>query len=418
MDIDTSVGEVEISEVFKKMKNKIGLISRSLTLLLVLCLFTSTSYSAKLLLNKHLNGGLCYWNITKINSIRNDSNCAERSKILTLANKITKSELVCVTNKTHTVSGDKHNYESLASYAWPDSTKVNGIPWIKRDGQLNPLTHKYDREKMYSLYNNCVILSLAYYITVNRKYYDLYLQQIKLWFLNKETYMSPQFEYSQIYPGHNGYRGNPQGLIEAYELNGVLESIRLVSSVNSKFQHRIEPKIKKWFKKLGYWWSNSEKGKIVSKANNNHAIAYDELYINIAIFTLNKAMLESGMQLFLKHVREQIEPNTGKQPKELNRTRAYHYSVFNLTHMVEIMIMLNNSGLPVDNETYKLVGNAFAYLRSFKGNQSGFPFKNISNDWTYNTNTLGEDYRRYKRLREINISGKFQSSSFLNSILK
>src|SRR6476661_4713478 len=35
-------------------------------------------------------------------------------------------------------SGDKHDYMSLAPYWWPDSTKPNGVPYVRRDGQVNP----------------------------------------------------------------------------------------------------------------------------------------------------------------------------------------------------------------------------------------------------------------------------------------
>src|SRR5205823_7105303 len=35
-------------------------------------------------------------------------------------------------------SGDKHDYVSYAPYWWPDSTKPNGLPYIQRDGLVNP----------------------------------------------------------------------------------------------------------------------------------------------------------------------------------------------------------------------------------------------------------------------------------------
>src|SRR5262245_24519003 len=35
-------------------------------------------------------------------------------------------------------SGDKHDYMSLAPYWWPDSTKPGGVPFIRRDGDVNP----------------------------------------------------------------------------------------------------------------------------------------------------------------------------------------------------------------------------------------------------------------------------------------
>ena len=35
-------------------------------------------------------------------------------------------------------SGDKHDYMSRATYWWPDPSKPDGLPYIRRDGQTNP----------------------------------------------------------------------------------------------------------------------------------------------------------------------------------------------------------------------------------------------------------------------------------------
>lgn len=35
-------------------------------------------------------------------------------------------------------SGDKHDYQSLSRYWWPDATQADGLPWIRKDGITNP----------------------------------------------------------------------------------------------------------------------------------------------------------------------------------------------------------------------------------------------------------------------------------------
>src|SRR4051812_37934879 len=35
-------------------------------------------------------------------------------------------------------SGDVHDYMSFGPYWWPDTTKPNGLPYIRRDGVVNP----------------------------------------------------------------------------------------------------------------------------------------------------------------------------------------------------------------------------------------------------------------------------------------
>lgn len=44
-----------------------------------------------------------------------------------------------VRGKKHTPpSGDKHDYFSLSIYFWPDGESENGLPYVPRDGQVNP----------------------------------------------------------------------------------------------------------------------------------------------------------------------------------------------------------------------------------------------------------------------------------------
>src|SRR5690242_14705410 len=40
-------------------------------------------------------------------------------------------------------SGDKHDYMSLAPYFWPDPSKPNGLPYMRKDGETNPEVKEY-----------------------------------------------------------------------------------------------------------------------------------------------------------------------------------------------------------------------------------------------------------------------------------
>ena len=35
-------------------------------------------------------------------------------------------------------SGDKHDYASLGTYWWPDPSSPDGLPYVRRDGEVNP----------------------------------------------------------------------------------------------------------------------------------------------------------------------------------------------------------------------------------------------------------------------------------------
>ena len=76
-----------------------------------------------------------------------------------------------VMEKTFTpVSGNKHDYMSQAPYFWYDSTKPNGLPYLRRDGVRNPEIYKIsDRTYIGRLENASRILSLAWYFTGEKK---------------------------------------------------------------------------------------------------------------------------------------------------------------------------------------------------------------------------------------------------------
>jgi len=62
------------------------------------------------------------------------------SKLLADADSALNAPLVSVTQKSTLLppSNNKHDYFSLSPYWWPDSTKKNGLPYIRKDGQTNP----------------------------------------------------------------------------------------------------------------------------------------------------------------------------------------------------------------------------------------------------------------------------------------
>lgn len=367
-------------------------------------------------INKKGSARLYLWNLNKIESVKNDS--IVYKQLVSMADAINESKIVKVTDKEYSFSGNKHNYESLSFYAWPDSTKKNGVPWKIRDGIINPIVYKYDLTRIYSLGYNTECLAIAYYVTGNKKYYNQYVEQIRKWFIDEATYMYPNFDYIQILPGYNGNRGNKWGITDACSLNAVLESIRLVSIKNSYFRKNMLPKLEKWFISFGNWLDTSDIAIAERNMGNNQAIVFDELYINIAIFTKRKLKLQKGRDAFLSHLHQQIEANSGKQPKELKRTRAYHYSGYNLTHIVDIMIMLQNCNLPLDMGSFALVEKSFDFIRCYKDNENTFPYQNITNDWNQDSQALEEDYDRFLSLKKNRKRNIKRYTTVMNSIIK
>ena len=105
-------------------------------------------------------------------------------------------------------SGDKHDYISQGPYWWPDTTKPDGLPYIRRDGVVNPEREKFtDRRNLSNLLEATDFLSKAYYFSEDEKYATKIIELLQVWFLNDATKMNPHLEYGQGIPGITEGRG-------------------------------------------------------------------------------------------------------------------------------------------------------------------------------------------------------------------
>ena len=118
---------------------------------------------------------------------------AESFKSLqTKAASLLQEDHVSVMDKKHVpASGDKHDYTSLSRYYWPDSSKPDGLPYVFRDGISNPELKEYDRESLEMMSRRVQTLTLAWFLSGQRKFAIAALKQVRIWFINKATKMNP-----------------------------------------------------------------------------------------------------------------------------------------------------------------------------------------------------------------------------------
>ena len=336
------------------------------------------------------------WNFHELDSIRQHPSSQAFRNLVQKADQMLAAGVVAVTDKPDTRSGDKHNYESLSIYWWPDSQNPDG-PYLARDGHVNPEYQQYDYPRLQQLLRNLTNASQAFYLTQEQKYYDYVCRQLDTWFINDATRMTPNFEYSQFIPGRNEGRGNPQGMIDAYTFNSILESIRLTDSVQPLGKKRIKA-LRKWFKTFAQWMQKSDYGQKASRFKNNQAVAYDVTLYNIYLFLDSKSKRKGILNSFYdKRVQPQIDEE-GKMPEELKRTKAYSYSIYNLTHLIDFCLMVDNDVLPLPPAILEKVQKSHAYLQQFADAPQRFPYKELDS-WQTQTNNLQRESRRLSTLQ-------------------
>lgn len=284
-------------------------------------------------------------------------------------------EPLSVVNKRRTFAPDAHYYCSMSPYYWPVSNN-NSIEYVCRDGQGNPEAADFNQWSLSDLATRLQSMALAYYFTQDRIIYRAFVKQLDVWFVNSDTKMYPNFNYSQVIPGRNDNKGTSTGIIEARPMTPIIESICLMNSCRSIGFIRNH-RIKKWFSAFLEWMQSSELCLKNYKAENNIGTSYNVTLLRIALFVNSSNLVSSICESFPLRVRSQINDN-GIQPLEVTRTAAFSYSTHNLWFIVEFCTLAKSAGYTEVYEGSKeLIKSATNYLFRFIGNEKDFPHQQI-----------------------------------------
>lgn len=294
------------------------------------------------------------------------------------ADRFLKMKPVSVMDKGFTsVSGSKHDYMSQAPYFWYDSSKPKGLPYMRRDGERNPEINKItDKKYLGNLEDATKTLALAYYFTGEEKYATKAAELIRYWFFNEDTKMNPNLDYAQGIPGINNGRGI--GIIESRAFTGIADAAGLLEGSNAWKEQDIKL-LKQWYTSFLNWMLTSKNGGEEHRAKNNHGTWYYVQVIDFALFTGDKARAKQLAIESIKRLDSQLTKD-GKQPLELERTKALGYSTMNLRGWFEAARLAGEAG--VDLWNYKTskgadLRTALNWLMPYALSEKPWPYKQI-----------------------------------------
>ena len=266
---------------------------------------------------------------------RSEPMSASVRNLLRYADKALGQEPVTVTSKKQVPpSGDKRDYMSLAPYWWPDPNTKDGLPYIRKDGQVNPERFEFrDREHFATLQSAVTSLAVAYTITNKDEYAAHGARMMRVWFLDPVTRMNPNMNFSEAVKGRNAGRG--AGIIGLCQLPTILDAVVLIRG-SKHWSAADDSGFTSWCQSYLRWLSTSPNGIDEQDSPNNHGTWYDVQLAALAVFAgtpdTAKRILEGAKTL---RIATQIEPD-GRMPKELERTRGIGYSSFNLLAMATL----------------------------------------------------------------------------------
>ena len=343
---------------------------RSLFLTLILFFFANVPYVC----GKDINR---LWNIQNLDYAKNHTEkfndvvrtCIEKGK------ESSKLEPFSIVVKNKTFAPDLHYYCSLSPYYWPVNNDDGTIVYVYRDGQVNPDASNYNRWSLTELSIRLHRMALAFYFSEDVLIFKSFVRQLDVWFLDRDTRMYPNFDYAQVIPGVNDNHGTSAGIIEANPLTTIIESICLVDSCRSIGSIR-RYRIKKWFSRFLEWMQSSDLCKDMANSKNNIGTSVNVTLLRIALFTEAGDVAGQLMDPFAKRIESQIDQE-GKQPLELKRTKAYHYSTQNLRFIIEFCLIAHSAGISIYESHKDLINSAASYLYQFVGEESKFPYSQL-----------------------------------------
>ncbi len=264
-------------------------------------------------------------------------------KLIREADKMLKAPPLSVMDKTSfPPGGDKHDYMSLAPYWWPDPQKPDGLPWIRRDGEINPEVERYDKIPLRTADERVNTLAFAWFFTGREKYARQAARLLRAWFLDAATRMNPHLEYAQFIPGQNVGRG--VGIIEGRSFFRIADAARLLAG-SSSWTLKDQQALEEWLERYHRWLLQSDTGRKEAAAQNNHGTWYDVQAAFLALYLGDEPAARRILDEFAeRRIARQIEPD-GRQPRELVRTRALSYSAMNLEAFFAAALLGDRIGL-------------------------------------------------------------------------
>jgi len=234
-----------------------------------------------------------------------------------------------VMDKNNTVSPDKHDYYSLATYFLPNPATANHCPYIHKDGVWGPeVATTGDLMARARSWQAISDLSLAWFYTGNAAYAARAELDVRTWFLNAATKMNPNMTFAQVVPCTTV--GRKEGIIESSEaITQVVDALAILDSGAPGWMPADHTGMVSWLTQFLTWNRTSGLGKAESKATNNHGTFKDlqdaVLMLYVGQTTAAKTLIGS---VRANRIAKQVKGD-GSMPGELSRTRPWHYVNFN-----------------------------------------------------------------------------------------
>ena len=270
--------------------------------------------------------------VPSTSSEKKQSDFFAEKAILEEANSyLTKKPITVTAAICERSAGTPHDFYSEGDYWWPNPEDPDG-PYTRRDGQTNPENFVAHRLAMRDLSRWVASLTAAYQLTKDQKYADKALEHLKAWFIESSTKMNPNLLYAQAIKGRVTGRGI--GIIDTIHLIEVVKSILVLQELGYLKKEDFAG-FKDWFNQYVTWLTTHEYGLDEKDHGNNHSTWWAAQVAAFADLAERPTIMEDCRNQYKKLLTAQMDKNGGF-PDELERTKPYNYSLFNIEGYVAL----------------------------------------------------------------------------------
>jgi hypothetical protein len=276
-------------------------------------------------------------------------------------------------------SGDKHDYMSMAPYFWPNPATPNGLPYVNRDGEMNPESRRdHDGLRLQTTIAEARTLALAWYFTDDARYADAAARRLRAFFIDPATRMNPNLNFAQAVLGVSD--GRSFGIIDSRHMPELVDAVRLLENAPG-FTRADHDGMVAWCRGYLGWLEESKNGTQERDATNNHGTFYDEQVVALALFVGDTALARrTVLESEAKRIASQIDAD-GKQKREIERTRPLHYTLFNLDAFTMLAELARHVGVDLWHYTAPNGGSiekALLFVTPYADPAVKFPLPDIA----------------------------------------
>jgi len=220
---------------------------------------------------------------------------------------------------------DVHDYYSEASYWWPDPANPTG-PYVRKDGLTNPGRFLANKTAMNAMCEAVLSLGAAAYLLDDPRYARRAALVIHTWFVNPQTRMNPNLEYSQAIRGSDSGRG--AGVLDGRVFIQAIQGMEFLSNTGA-WDERDQKAVHEWFAEYLNWLIHSRRGGDEKHSGNYHASWWTAQVASVASFLEDTATGQMAFDYYRNTLFPSQIRKDGSAPREEARTKSVSYSSFN-----------------------------------------------------------------------------------------